>query len=988
MDGFFGLPGIRFNQPWALVLLALPPLVALLSASRLSGIGRARRTAAIIVRCIVIILLAIALAEPESIRKTTDRITLFLVDASQSVPRAVQQQARAFLKEAAKTARPGKDRMGVVTFARGAAIEQLPTVSLAAAPDSPPLETDATSIESALRLASVLFGPDASRRIVLLTDGNENIGTADSELSTLAANEVQVDVVPLRYQHENEVAVDAVSSPTHAKIDEAAELRASIRATRPTRGRLLVYHNDSLLKTGDAAREGIPVQLGPGANPVRIPIQFRTAGLHRFRVEFAPDDESADALSTNNVGSTATIVDGRAKALLVENSALLSAADATSNDTLVEALKGGGVEVERVDVTEASLDTASLVNTPLIILSNISAMDLSAPTQQSLVSYVRDMAGGLVVIGGDQSFSAGGYGGTVLEDALPVKTDQDKMLMMNSALVLVLDRSGSMSGDKIEMAKKAAEGTAKLLSSQDYIGVVSFDSFPVWDVPIQKCGNKENVLKRIRMIQPGGGTDMYPALAQAGQKLASVQAYAKRIIALTDGQSAPGDFLGITKTFLSKGIVTSTVAVGVGADTNLLDSIAKAGKGRFYVANTAKQIPRIFFRETSLVTRTGVYEKAFSPILRPLPGDEPIAGISPAEIPQLEGHVMTAMKPDATLAIFRRSSAGEDPILAYWQCGLGRSVAFTSGMWQKWGPKWVSWAGFSKLWTQIAIWAARPQSMQDWAITTREENGVVRVTVEADSDRAMNQSPPAMEARVIDPMQRSRSVSLRPTGIGRFEGEFPADGTGDYLVRVAQQQRDGGRSIGILQAVVSVANSAETKQLRSDEARLQEIAQKAGGRVVDLTTPDKLFEPGDVREMRTFQPIWDVFLKWSIVLFLLDVAVRRLSLSPTAAGAAIRKWWAMRFPDRVVAVPQATLSALRTTRTRVVTERNEQIRDAGPIRETPLTSFPTANATSDTPRAPRTAEPKPAPKKPPEPEVEGTDSLSRLKRLKRKRSGE
>ncbi|MEK6642653.1 MAG: VWA domain-containing protein [Planctomycetota bacterium] len=989
MDGFLGLPGIRFNQPWALGLMLLPPVVVWLSASRLSGLGSTRRAMAITARCVVIILLALAMAQPESIRKTTDRITLFLVDASQSVPRLVQQQAREFLTEAAKGARPGKDRMGVVTFARHAAIEQLPTLLLKADAEPAALATDATNIESALRLAGVLFAPDASRRVVILTDGNETNGSADTELASLTANDVQVDVVPLRYVHDAEVAVDAVSSPTHAKVDEAAELRASVRATRPTRGRLLVYHNDKLLKIGEAGREGVQVQLGVGANPVRIPIQFRTAGLHRFRVEFAPDDPASDALVVNNVASTATIVDGRAKALLVENPAMLNGFDQKSNDLLIEALTTGGVEVDRVDVTDASLDTASFVNTPLIILSNISAMDLPTESQQALVTYVRDMAGGLIVIGGDQSFSAGGYGGTVLEDVLPVRTDRDKMLMLNSALVVVLDRSGSMMGDKIEMAKKAAEGSAKLLSSQDFIGVVSFDSSPTWDVTVQRCANKDQVLKKIRMIQPGGGTDMFPALAQAGKEIASTSAYAKRIIVLTDGQSAPADFLGAVKSFLAKGIVTSAIAVGADADRALLESIAKAGGGRFYLAVSPQHLPRIFFRETSLVTRTGVYEKTFTPTLRPLPGDEPIAGISPSEVPPLEGHVMTAIKPEATLAMFRRSSQGEDPVLAYWQCGLGRCVAFTGGMWQKWGPKWVSWPGFSKLWTQIAVWAARPQTMQDWAISTHVENGKVHVVVEADSDRAMNQPFPAMEARAIDPTQQSRSLMLRPTGLGRFEAEFPAAATGDYLVRVAQLQRDGGRSIGVMQAVVSVTNTAETKDLRSDEARLQDIARRAGGRVVDLSTPERLFEPSDVKEMRTFQPIWDVFLKWSLVLFLLDVAVRRLALSPTAAGAAVRKWWNLRFAGRALVTPQATLSALRMTRTRVQAEQEQRITEDGPAREATIPIIPLADSqpTRVVPGK-RPDMPKKMPDAPTtETKDEGGDSLSRLKRAKKRREG-
>ncbi len=467
-----------------------------------------------------------------------------------------------------------------------------------------------------------------------------------------------------------------------------------------------------------------------------------------------------------------------------------------------------------MDVSEALLDTASLANRPLVILSNVAAVNLSEAAQQSLTTYVRDLGGGLLTLGGDQAFSAGGYAGSRLESLLPVYTDRDRLMTLSTALVLVIDRSGSMDGEKLAMAREAAVRTAQLLSSLDLLGVLSFEGMNQWVVPLARNSNKNAAIAKIKNISCGGGTNMYPALEEAYKALMGANANVRHMIVLTDGQSMPGDFEQIARQCAQSKVTISTVGLGSDLDTALLTMLAKTAKGRFYPVTDTQKLPRVFVRETAMITRTGLYEKPFAPTLRAGLDDEPTAGIDPATIPPLKGYVLTSARADATVAITRKTGGTGDPILAYWQVGLGRTTAFTSGMWNRWGPEWVSWSSFSKLWTQIVRWTARPASLKGWSVSSTLERGRVRLSAEADPELIANGRYPNLACKIVGPGGEISSLPLAPIGPGRFDGEFDAKKSGDYVVRLVDSSGKGAA----FYTVVSVACPEELREVRSDEA--------------------------------------------------------------------------------------------------------------------------------------------------------------------------
>lgn len=920
---------LRFETPGYLVLLATLPILAALSVRSLSGLGPIRRSLAILARCAVVTLMVLALSGAERTKTTDDATVIFVVDRSSSIPLAQQRAAFDFVKSAADAvpaSRRTKDRFGVIAFDGRSAVEQLPMGALGIDRLGEALRPEQTNLAGALAMAMALFTDDASRRVVVLSDGNENVGHAMEEAERFAAAGVPIDVVPLRFRIDDEVVFERLAAPATANAEETVNLQMVLRSSKQVRGKIVLRHNDVIEDLDpDGPGFGYAVTLQPGANRFTVPLPMRVAGAHRFQATFEPDVAGADTIPGNNQGRAFTIVSGQGRILiLAQPSSSDSPGHEESAVILAQALAREKLVCDVKIVGDAPIDAVSLLEYSLVILSNVSADQMKENERLALASYVRDLGGGLIMVGGDSSFGPGGWMDTPIEEVMPVSFDvKSKQQIPKGALVLCMHAceipAGNYWGERVAIA------AVKTLSSRDLVGVLSYQWRGVdqkyWDVPLQEVRDKSGVIQKIQKMQMGDMPDLDPPMRAGVDSLVERKdAKSKHMIVISDfDPSAPRqDLLDKMK---QHGITCSTVAIGFGGhaiDVGTAKRIAEYTGGRYYDTQDYSQLPQIFIKETRIVHRSLINETPFTPQI----GDRLstlIEGLAGEPIPQLGGYVVTTPKPLATVALFRRSQDGNDPVLAHWQVGLGKTVAFTSGMWPRWGTEWSEWPKFSKVWAQIARWASRQSAAAAFDVSTSVQGGRGKIRIEALDKNAAAINFMTVEGTMLRPDLSASALQLTQVGPGRYEAEFDARDTGSYVLNLAYQMGRGADAVrGTLQSGLSVAFSPEYRELAANEAMLKELSERTGGRRLEFADADKVFDRSQLTPAQQRRSIWEQLTQLMLLLFLLDVAIRRIAINPAEIARKIRKRIAeMGAFGKSSEATAAVLTTLKGTRERV-----------------------------------------------------------------------
>ncbi len=444
-------------------------------------------------------------------------------------------------------------------------------------------------------------------------------------------------------------------------------------------------------------------------------------------------------------------------------------------------------------------------------------------------------------------------------------------------MVLVVDRSGSMAGQKLEMAKEAAKAAAELLGPKDQIGVICFDENHYWVSQLQPASNKGRIADEISGIQVGGGTSLYPPMEEAYQSLVNAVSKLKHVIVLTDGISNPGDFEGLAQNMASARITCSTVGVGDGAANDLLETIARIGQGRHFAATDPASLPQIFAKETLTVSKAAINEQPFIPqVIRPT---QALAGIDFESAPFLLGYVMTRPKPTCELIL---ASEQGDPVLAWWRYGLGTTVAFTSDAKSRWAAEWLTWPGYSKFWAQTIRHAMRKNDAKGITVEVVQRARRATVTLDAvdPSGRFLNGAD--SEITVIDPQLGERKLVLNQTAPGRYVAEFDTPHSGAYHLNLSQRAANGGAVIHQQTRGLTVGYSDELRLRPTNTELLQQIASATGGRFDPKPSEALLDAPsasGSPRLAQQTRPLWPELVMLALVLFVLDVALRRIDMS-------------------------------------------------------------------------------------------------------------
>jgi Mg-chelatase subunit ChlD len=877
-------------QPGWLALIAVAALLVTLSL-RGARHAQARHVTAGTLRALALAALAVALAGPHAGGYSRHTDVVFVLDVSRSLARESIADALAFINQAI-TGKESEARMGLVVFGADAAVESVVRSGSERVREiASQVETTGTDIGRAIEVAVGAFPPAVHRRIVLLSDGQENLGDARSAAAVARSLGVEIHTVALeKVSPQNEVYVHGMMAPSRVRVHEPFKVQTVVHSSAFARAHLVIMRNGVLLRESEIALE-------PGANAYALVEQADAPGLQEYEAIVNSD---ADSEQENNRYQLFVHVEGPPRVMHAMG-------ESEAGRYMSGALRAQGLTVDEVSASALPASMRELLDYDLVILNNVSAFDLSLAKMELLENYVRDGGGGVVMIGGDRSYAAGGYYGTPLERLLPVTMNVKTAVRTPSlSVVFVLDRSGSMSVEthgleKLAIAKRAALESIELLNRTDRVGVLAFDSGREWVVPPTEVGMRQHIAEKLRQLQPGGGTDLYRALVEAHRVMRQERAKVKHLIVLSDGiTEGEKNFDALGARIAADGITVSTVAMGMDADRELMARLAVLGKGRFYHTDDPRNVPRIFTSETMAVARASVVEGDIRP--QQAYAGELMEGFGADAFPVLGGYQRTSAKPAAQVLLLGRDT---DPVLVSWRYGLGKTVAFTSDLSGRWGRHWVQWPEFSRFISQMARWAMRRSGSESFVPRFRwhGQRGEMIVDALDRDDRFMNGLE--LEASLVDPSRVTRHVRLEQIAPGRYHGAFSVSRSGRYYITL--NGRDGEQQVGPKTFGLAIPYSSEYLDLGVDRKLLREIAGTTGGRLLPLSPASLSAVTAPSLQARGLHwRVWWPFFLAALVLLVAEVAVRKVAL-PDAWRA---RWRGVR---EDVHSPEPGYDALRNT---------------------------------------------------------------------------
>ena len=881
------------NPPALVLLLALLPVVYL-GWPRTAY--RRRAAASLLLRSAIVTLIILALAGLQ-VNRPADRLaTVFLVDVSDSMGPDAQAEQLAFIQRALSHMGPD-DLAGVVAFGGEPVTERPvgPSRELGALRANPP--TGATDIAAAVRHGLALFPEDAARRLVMLSDGRATLGDALAAARLAAAAGVEISYVPFVRPPQPEVLVAELRAPSAVTAGQPFDLNLVIDADEPGPATVTV------LAAGQIVQRQA-VDLRAGRNSYTISLPGAAAGFRDFQALVDPD--GPDGFYQNNRLAAFTRVIGPPRALVVSS-------DPVEVEHLLPALAQAGVDAERVRPGALPVGLAPLAEYDTVILANVPASQLTQRRMEALQSYVRDLGGGLVVIGGPQAFGPGGYFQTPLEETLPLDMQiLDQQRLPQLTIAYVIDRSGSMAAGpsgiaNIELAKEAIIRSLDFLQPTDRAGIVSFDTVGYWIAEIQPVLDRLGLQRLVATLRASGGTDILAGMNLVAGSVADDPSERKHIILLTDGGANPANLVELSRRLYEEsGVTTSVIAIGAGA-ADFLAEMARAGGGQYHVVDIVEQIPTIFTLETVLATRSYIIEEPFVPAVA---ARSPIIqGIASA--PPLLGYVAATPKQTAQV-VLRGPEPFADPVLAAWQYGLGRAVAFTSDAAARWAREWVVWGDYARFWGQAVRWTITEGVSSQVETRVQLEGRQAVITVDARDEAGGFLNGLALTAAVVDPDLNARAVPLRQVAPGRYEGAFAPAGDGAYFIGVSGRGVAGGQPVEISQTSGWVRSySAEYAGGGADLNLLAEMAALTGGADIGAE-PARAFAH-NLAARSAWTPAWPWLLLAALLLLPFDIAIRRVVVTRSDL-ARLRAWL---FPAAASAAqPAARISTLMDAKAR------------------------------------------------------------------------
>ena len=905
--------GVSLQAPVFLLLVVVGLLMLRSSRRGLERLAGALRAAALTFLALGLGGLALTTTSPAPTERST---VIAAVDLSESMNAAAQDWSLDFVNQMAAALNPG-DEFGVVTFAGDTRVARAPSEPKPLEEFPPLAVRTATDIGRGLEAALALVPTETTARVLLISDGNETRGSARAKLPRARrANTVIYTAAPPPGDA-LDVSVEKITVPTLVTQGSVFPVRVVTRNPQGARSVDLLLSLDGEI----AGEESIDLQ--PGLNALDIPYRLTGRGSHRLQVRIEAAD---DALPGNDYREGTVMVAGPPWVLLVSS---------RRRSPLAAALARKDIEVDRVAPKAMPTEAEDLLDYHAVVVENARAGDVPPAALAAVERYVREFAGGFVLAGGKRSFGDARFRQGPLERLLPVTLERQRPSPKpprrkpppskdrnQLALMILVDRSKSMrhatvieegsfapstkpEDSKLHYAKKAALAVIRQLSDEDAVGVVAFDSQALPISPLQPVKqHRARLEKLIPQLAVGGGTDFYQALELARDQLTASPLARRHIILITDGVTnrPASEHDALISELSAASISVTSIHVGqehiwlrvspthrvkltLGSSAgrepenlSLLEDMSSETGGSFYHVDDAQTLPQLALRDASqaLSSPTPRPESTEQRIIRPQVGkaSQLLRGIE-GQFPPLAAYAVAKSKPRADTPLYVSGGTGEEPILASWQYGLGRVVAFTADPATD-AAGWVGWPAYSKFWSQIVRWVMREQTPWDYAFDVRRRDGELTLVVRAFGA----EQDGVLFARLHRDEEETEELTLAPVGPQVYEAELPELEGGRYAVTVLR--RVGERDVNERTEMVSVPGEDEEPQeefqtIRPNTSLLEQVALETGGKFNPSAEEVVVREvEGSEGGVRRRYELDFLLIPLAMACFLADVAVRRI----------------------------------------------------------------------------------------------------------------
>jgi Ca-activated chloride channel homolog len=828
---------MSFEYPF-LLILALVPLAW--------GFYEWRHTArhlALTLKVAALVLVALALAQPRLQVPESKVAAVVLVDTSASIPESDLEAAANWARQVQRA--QGRNWVRVIPFARSSRVLSAAEMATGARFQTTGGELGrGTDLEAAVREAIAAVPAGMIPRVVLMSDGHENNGSIARAAWLAQELQVPIDTVSLSGRPRPNLRVESIVLPSVAFTGEKFPIDLVVSSPSKASGSVEIQAEGKRIGTS-------PIEVVAGNNSVRVHAVLNTEGAVDLSLLL-----KAEGMGEVRLQQAITLRKPRI---------LYISADPAGTEThFLETLQAARFDVQRMaDPTKGKLDDFQIV-----VLNNQDLEAIPAPRKAQFEEYVKQ-GGGLLVIGGERNvYLEGKKEEDALDRTLPAKLAPPRS-PEGTAVVLIMDKSSSMEGRKMELARLAAIGVIENLRPIDSVGVLIFDNSFQWAVPIRKAEDRSLIKRLVAGITPDGGTQIAPALSEAARRMVPVTATFKHVVLLTDGISEEGDSLMVAKEAGNQRVTISTVGLGQDVNRTYLEKVAQFAKGKSYFLVDPSGLEQILLKDVMEHTGSTAVEKPITPIV--VRQSDLINGVPMDTAPALKGYVKFIAKPSADTIL---KVDKDDPLLSVWQLGLGRSAVFTSDAKSRWAEKWVSWPGYDRFWVNVMRsllpHTQASETAAEYDITTGD------LVVNYRLARFVQEPTKVPEIFVLGPENFRAPLPLSKTGDGSFTGRLHIGSRqGLFRIRPLEDSK-------LFPETGLYRIEEELTQYGSNESLLKQVSRFTGGRF--RPTPAQVFDSSG-RSMLTTMQLWPGLLAAAIVLSLIELILRKWSGVSSLFGA-------------------------------------------------------------------------------------------------------